>query len=154
MSKTTKEQTFYGARRVARNQTYDDNKYTSNVLKSIDAEQVGGGDGLRYYSGKGMSFDRSMADSKANLYAMKNMLSHSDSLSYKDAISQFPDTGHWKGNPKIEEEFFNQWGYYPSDVPKDNEGYDLSHDEMIERLKKGGKMNLFDLKKIGEWFKK
>ena len=148
----SREQIFYGARTVGSDRSQKGNKYNTRVLKTIPANQVGGGEGNRYYVGEGSSYDMGVSHSFADMEALKNMLSHSDSTSYKNAITQFPDlSSHWAKNDTHRAEFIKQWGYDPKDMPKDADGYNLYHDEMLELLEKAKKkeFNLLDFLKIG-----
>ena len=131
---TQRSQTFYGAENESHIFNRDGNQHVTQVLKSIPATQVGGGDGLRFYEGEGASANHSMSRRKADLWAMQNMLSHSDSLTYQNAITKFPDANIWKDKPGYEEEFYRQYGYYPSDMPTDAEGYDIGHDAYMRQL--------------------
>ena len=122
------------------------------LLKSVPASQVGGGEGPRYYVGESNTPSISHGRNFANAQALKKIYNQSDSTSYKAAITQFPDlSSHWARSDTHREEFFRQWGYDPKNMPKDKDGYNLYHDEMLELLEKANKkeFNLLDFIKIG-----
>ena len=162
---TNKQNTFYGNREVGSNRSATDGgQYQTELLKMINADQVTGMPNnlselndpfdpnaeKRFYSGTGVSSDMQFSNTKADMDIMSTMLSNpSDSISYQNAISQFPDANVWGTKPGYEEEFFNQYGYYPKDMPKDADGYDIGHKEYMNQLNppEEGKINLFNLLK-------
>jgi len=72
---TSSSGTISGARNVHNTNSYDRGKHTSNVIKRVDASQVGGGTGPRYYSGSGTSRSSSLASTKAGMNALRTMVS-------------------------------------------------------------------------------
>ncbi len=72
---TSSSGTISGARNVHSTNSYDRGKHTSNVIKRVDASQVGGGTGPRYYQGSGTSRSHSLSRSKAGMNALRTMIS-------------------------------------------------------------------------------
>ena len=163
---TNKQNTFYGNRQVGQKRSAtDDGLYQTDVLKMINADQVTGMPNnisqldnpfdpnaeQRFYTATGTSRDMQFANTKADMDILKTMLtSPQDSIPFSQAITQFPDSNIWGSKPGYEEEFFNQYGYYPKDMPKDADGYDIGHEEYMNQLNpppEQGKMNLFNLLK-------
>ena len=136
----------------------DNGKYTANQLISVPSNQVGGTnpDDRRFYTAEGTTKfrDHQVAIDKAIFNAGQKMLSNpSDSLTYQDAISQFPNASIWDTKEGYQEEFFKQYGYNESDIPLDERGYPMyTHEEWMEIIQSRGqgggkKKGLFNLLK-------
>ncbi len=79
---------LYGTAEVGRSFSEKGGVHSTKKVHSVSADQVGGGTGLRYYSGEGSSRSPSMSSTKASFDArVKMATAPSDSIKQADVDS-------------------------------------------------------------------